>query len=431
MSEQAQRAATEDPQPTPPRQQQPAQAQQPPQQAPEQQPQQPKKGGPRRRVIVLSVLAVAAVIGVAYFLYSRRYEDTDDAQIDANISNIGARVSGTVTHVYVSENQRVQAGDVLAEIDHTDLDVELAQAKAAVAQASAQLEAEDPTVQITQASNAAALTNASSDIESATAALSGAEKDVEQLVARLAEAEANDRNAQLDKQRGQELFKENAIPKAELDRRENAAVASAAAAEGARHQLAGARARVSQQRAQLTSTKGRFVEVRTNAPRQVESRKASVLYRQANLELAKAQEQQATLNLGYARIRTPVAGVVARKAVNVGDHVAPGQLLAAVAQIDHVWVTANFRETQLERMRDGQTVSVHVDALDRGFSGVIESLGGATGSRLSVLPPENASGNFVKVVQRIPVRIRLDPGQEGLERLRPGMSVEPKVLVEP
>jgi membrane fusion protein (multidrug efflux system) len=426
MSEQAQRAATDDPQQPPLRQQQP------PPQAPAQPEQQPaKRGGSRRRLILLAALATAAVVGVVYFLHSRRFEDTDDAQIDANISNIGARVSGTITHVYISENQRVKADEVLAEIDPTDLDVALAQAKASVAQAAAQLDAEDPTVQITQASNAAALTNASSDIESAAAALSGAEKDVEQLVARLAEAEANDRNAQLEKQRGEELFKENAVPKAELDRRENAAAATAAAADGTRHQLAGARARVSQQRALLTGTKGRLVEVRTNAPRQVETRKASVLYRQANLEVAKAQQQQASLNLGYARIRTPVAGVVARKAVNVGDHVAPGQLLAAVAQVDHVWVTANFRETQLERMRDGQTVSVHVDALDREFSGVIESLGGATGSRLSVLPPENASGNFVKVVQRIPVRIRLDPGQEGLERLRPGMSVEPKVLVDP
>src|SRR5262249_34935677 len=160
-----------------------------------------------------------------------------------------------------------------------------------------------------------------------------------------------------------------------------------------------------QQRAQLTTTKSRLAEVRSNAPRQVASRKASVLYRQANLELARAKEHQAELNLGYAQLRTPVAGIVARKAINVGDHVTPGQLLVAVVQTDKVWVTANFRETQLERMHPGQTVSIHVDSLDRSFSGVVESLGGATGSRLSVLPPENASGNFVKVVQRIPVRI--------------------------
>ncbi|HXE18693.1 MAG TPA: HlyD family secretion protein, partial [Castellaniella sp.] len=162
---------------------------------------------------------------------------------------------------------------------------------------------------------------------------------------------------------------------------------------------------------------------------QVETRKASVLYRQANLELARAQLSQAELNLGYAKVRTPIPGVVAKKAVNVGDHVAPGQQLVAVAQTDDLWVTANFRETQIERMKPGMSVRVHVDALGTAFSGKVESLGGATGSRLSVLPPENASGNYVKVVQRIPVRIRLDPGQAGLDRLRPGMSAEPKVRI--
>jgi membrane fusion protein (multidrug efflux system) len=156
-----------------------------------------------------------------------------------------------------------------------------------------------------------------------------------------------------------------------------------------------------------------------------------VLSRRADLELARARLRQAELNLGYARVRTPVAGVVARKAVNVGDRLAPGQSLAAVAQIDRVWVTANFRETQIRRMKPGQAASVKIDALDRSYSGTVESLGGATGSRVSVLPPENASGNYVKVVQRIPVRIRLDPGQAGLDRLRPGMSVEPKVRVVP
>jgi membrane fusion protein (multidrug efflux system) len=309
--------------------------------------------------------------------------------------------------------------------------VALAQAHASVAQAAAALEAEDPNVLITVSSNAAAITNASADIDSASAAVSGAEKEVGELEARLAEAEANDRNAQLEKQRGEQLFKDDAVPRAELDRRVNAAAATAAVVEGTRQSLAAARARVSQQKAQLTNTRTRFAEVRTNAPRQVASRKASVVFRQANLELARAQERQAELNLGYAKIRTPVAGVVARKAINVGDHVTPGQLLVAVVQTEHVWVTANFRETQLERMRPGQEVSIHVDALDRGFAGVLESLGGATGSRMSVLPPENASGNYVKVVQRIPVRIGLYGGQEGLDRLRPGMSVEPRVRVSP
>jgi membrane fusion protein (multidrug efflux system) len=396
---------------------------------------EPKQRPPRarglRRIILGAVGAVALLVGVLYYLHHRRFEDTDDAQIDANISDIGARVSGTVTRVLVIENQLVKAGELLGELDPTDLEVALAQAHAAVTQAAAQLEAEDPNVPITMASNAAALTNASADIESAAAAVSGAQKEVAELEARLVEAEANDRNAQLEKQRGELLFKDNAVPRAELDRRVNAAAAASAVVEGTRQSLAAAQSRVAQQKAQLTNTRSRLAEVRTNAPRQVASRKASVMYRQANLDLARAQERQAELNLGYAKIRTPVAGIIARKAINVGDHVTPGQLLVAVVQTEHVWVTANFRETQLERMRPGQEASVHVDALDRSLAGVLESVGGATGSRMSVLPPENASGNYVKVVQRIPVRIGLYSGQEGLDRLRPGMSVEPRVRVAP
>jgi membrane fusion protein (multidrug efflux system) len=173
--------------------------------------------------------------------------------------------------------------------------------------------------------------------------------------------------------------------------------------------------------------RGQLTEVRSNAPRQVAARRASVVSLHANLELARARARQAELNRGYAQVRTPVAGVVARKSVSLGDHVSVGQGLVAVAQVEDVWVTANFRETQLRRMHPGQRVRVHVDATRQDLSGVVESLGGATGSRVSVLPPENATGNYVKVVQRIPVRIRLDHGQAGLERLRPGMSVEPRV----
>jgi membrane fusion protein (multidrug efflux system) len=380
---------------------------------------------------VIGAAVLVALIALAYYLYGRHFEDTDDAQVDANISNIGARVSGTVTRVAVVENQQVKAGDVMVEIDPTDLEVALAQAKASVAQAMAQLAAEDPTVVITMASNAAELTNASSNITSANAGLTAAERDVEQSAARLAEAEANQRNAALERQRAEQLFAQEAVPRAELDRRVTAAAAADAVADAARHSVAAANQRVAQQRAQLEGIRSRLTEVKRSAPRQLESRKAQVLFRQANLEAAKAQERQAELNLTYTKVRAPVDGIVARKGVNIGDHVSPGQQLVALAQTGDVWVTANFRETQLKRMRPGQTVSIKVDALSRSFSGTVESLGGATGSRLSVLPPENATGNFVKVVQRIPVRIHFDRGQQGLDLLRAGMSVEPNVRVTP
>jgi membrane fusion protein, multidrug efflux system len=391
-------------------------------------PDKPKRKPKPIMMVILAVLAVAAVL---YYFNARNFEDTDDAQIDGNISNIGPRVTGTVTAVRVVENQAVKANDVLLEIDPTDLTVAVAQAKAAVAQAQAQLQAEDPSISITETSNTAAMAGADAEILSASAGLTGAEKDVDQLMSRLTEAEGNERLAEIERKRGEDLWKAQAIPRADLDRRVTAAETASAQAQAARHALAGARERVSAQKAQLGATKSRLTEVRKNAPRQVETRKASVEYRQANLALAQAQLAQAELNLGYAQVRTPIPGTVAKKAVNIGDHVSPGQQLIAVAQIDTLWVTANFRETQIERMKPGMAADLHVDALGNNLSGKIESIGGATGSKLSVLPPENASGNYVKVVQRIPVRITIDPGQAGIDRLRPGMSVEPKIRVTP
>jgi membrane fusion protein (multidrug efflux system) len=185
-----------------------------------------------------------------------------------------------------------------------------------------------------------------------------------------------------------------------------------------------------QQQAQLVALRSHLVEIRTNAPRQVATRRASVVVRQATLDFAKAELAQAERNLAYAKVVAPIECIVAKKAVAVGDHIAPGQLMVAISQIDSLWVTANYRETQLARIQAGQPASVHVDALGVDLHGTVDSLGGATGSRLSVLPPENASGNYVKVVQRIPVRLRLDPGQPGLDRLRIGMSAEPEITVQ-
>jgi membrane fusion protein (multidrug efflux system) len=384
-----------------------------------------------KRSIGLVVVLVLAAVGTGYYLHGRNFEDTDDAQIDGNITSLGPRVSGTVIATHVVENQTVAVGDVLLEIDPADLAVAVVQAKAAVAQAQAQLQAEDPSVSITETSNTAAVAGASSELASASAGLSGSQSDVDQLTARLAQAEGNARLAQIERKRGEDLWNAQAIPRADYDRRITTAETAAAEVQATRQALASARQKVAQLQAQLGATKSRLTEVKKNAPREVETRRASVLYRQANLELARAQLEQAELNLGYAKVRAPIVGVVAKKAVSVGDHVAPGQQLLAIAGTDVLWVTANFRETQLERMQPEQPVDLHVDALGLSLTGKVESLGGTTGSRLSVLPPENASGNYVKVVQRIPVRIKIDPGQAGIDRLRPGMSVEPKVRIRP
>jgi membrane fusion protein (multidrug efflux system) len=384
--------------------------------------------GKRKLIAVVGILVVA-LAATAYYLYSRQFEETDDAQVDGNISNVGSRVAGNIKAVYVVDNQPVKAGDVLAEVDTSDLEVALAAARAAVAQADAQLRVEDPNVPITETSNKAAVNSASHDISSAGAALAGAQKDVEQYTAQLAQAQANDRIAQLEKSRSEKLLAEGAVAQSDYDMRLNTAAATAANVDAIKQALAGAHDRVTEQQARLATTQSHLTEVASNAPRQVDARRASVVWRQASLDLAKAQLAQAELNLSYAKTTAPVTGIIGKKSVSLGDHVVPGQQLFAIADTQSLWVTANYRETQLERMHPGQVADLHVDAIDADLRGSVESIGGATGSRFSVLPPENASGNYVKVVQRIPVRIKLDPGQAGMDRLRPGMSVEPKVRV--
>jgi membrane fusion protein, multidrug efflux system len=380
---------------------------------------------------VLAIVALTIALGAfLYWTHSRRFEETDDAQIDGNISNVSPRIAGNVTAVLVVENQSVKVGDVLAELDPTDLLIALAQAKAEVAQAQAQLDAEDPTVQITLTSNESAVASGRSDLAAAQAALSAAHKDVEQLTAQLAQAKANDRTAQLERVRSEKLVAQGAVPQADYDERSDTAAASAANVEALQGSLAAAQDRANQQQAQIVAIRSRLTETVSNAPRQVSTRRAAVSSRQAALDLAKAQQAQAETNLSYARITAPVAGIVAKKSMAVGDRVSPGQAVIAISQGDSLWVTANYRETQLERIEPGMPASVHVDALYLVLQGSVESIGGATGSRLSVLPPENATGNYVKVVQRIPVRIKLAPGQAGIDRLRIGMSVEPKVTVQ-
>lgn len=383
----------------------------------------------RRPLVVGGLLLALAAVGVTYWTHSRRFEETDDAQIDGTIGNVSPRVAGNVSSVLVAENQLVKAGDPLADIDPTDLQIAVDQARAQVAQAQALLDAEDPSVPITQTANESAKSTATSELVAAQSGLAAARSDVAQLSAQLAQAKANDRQAQTEKERSEKLLATGAVSQADFDARVNAAAATAAAVQAIEQQLQAAKERVTQQGAQISTQQSKLTEITTNAPRQVATRKASVIVRQAALDLAKAQLAQAEKNLSYAKIVAPISGVVAKKAIAVGDHVAPGQLVIAIAQTDGLYVTANYRETQLELMHPGQPAKVHVDALDLDLHGSVESVGGATGSRLSVLPPENASGNYVKVVQRVPVRIKLDPGQGGLERLRIGMSVEPTVTV--
>ncbi|HEY4731523.1 MAG TPA: HlyD family secretion protein [Myxococcales bacterium] len=369
----------------------------------------------RTRLAVGLGLGALALVGLLWWLHARKFEDTDDAQVDGYISSISPRVPGTVVRVLVEDNQSVHPGDLLVELDTADLEVAVAQALAAVAQAEAAFAAEQPNVSITATSNRTTVQVAEDEVANAQADLEAAQRDLEQ-------AEANDRFAQQQRQRATQLLASQTIPQAEFDQR-------ATAAEVTRAAVAAARKHVDQRVARLQTAQARLAEARSNAPRQLISREAGLSVRQANLELARAQLRQAQLNLGYAKVLAPVAGIVGKRSVNLGDRVQPGQQLMSLTQNGTLWVTANFRETQIEHMQPGQPVSVHVDAVDRDYDGSVDSFAGATGSRFSLLPPENASGNYVKVVQRIPVRITLKPGQPEVERLRPGMSAEPKVRV--
>ncbi|HET7824176.1 MAG TPA: HlyD family efflux transporter periplasmic adaptor subunit, partial [Anaeromyxobacter sp.] len=382
--------------------------------APTARPRDPAKAR-RTRIRVAIGAAIVLVAVLLYWLHARRYEDTDDAQLDGNIGAVSARVPGNVIAVRVVENQPVKAGDVLVELDATDLEVALAQAKAAVAQARAGVQAEVPSVSITETSNDAAVRAADADVQGAQTDLATAQRELDQ-------AQASERLARTQLRRARQLVAGQSLPRSELDQR-------AAAEEVARATVAAAGQRVEGRRARLDATRVRQRELRQNAPRQLSTREATVSVREANLELAEAQLRQAQLNLAYAKVTAPADGIIGRKSVNVGDRVQPGQQLLALTQTGELWVTANFRETQVEHMRVGQAVEVHVDALSRDYRGTVESFGGATGSRFSLIPPENASGNYVKVVQRLPVRIRLEPGQPEMERLRPGMSAEPRVKI--
>ncbi|HYZ90484.1 MAG TPA: HlyD family secretion protein [Myxococcales bacterium] len=367
------------------------------------------------RVPIIVGIAVALVIVLAWWLHARRFENTDDAQIDGDITAVSARVAGTVVAVHVVDNQQVKQGDLLVELDPSDFEVAVAQARAAVAQADAAYQAENPNVAITETSNRASVSSAQDDVDNARADMIAAQHDLDQ-------AEAQNRFAQLQLERGKQLVKSNTISQNDFDQRASAADVTTA-------NVAAAKQRVAQKKAKLDTAQTRLRETQANAPRTLVAREASVEARKANLDLAKAQLRQAELNLSYAKITAPANGVIGKKSVNVGERVQPGQQLMALTQTGNLWVTANFRETQLDRMRLGQPATVHVDAIDRDYAGTVESFAGATGSRYSLLPPENATGNYVKVVQRIPVRIHLDPNQPELERLRPGMSVEPKVKV--
>ena len=379
-----------------------------------------------RWIFILAVLA--AIVGaVLLWRYFSSYESTDDAQVDVHLYPVSARISGYVIKVNVDDNQYVEKGTVLVGIDPRDYEVLVDKAKADLASAEATAQALNVTVPITSISTTSQLTFTASDIENANAAIIAAQKQETAARALVDQNEANDVRAQDDLKRYKLLVDKQEVSQQIYDQALATAKASAASVAASLAQEAAAHEGVQQAKSRLAQAEANHRAAQT-APQQVATSRARALAAVADVQQKRAALDQAQLNLSYTKIVAPVSGLV-NKSVVVGLNVQPGQQLLTVVPLDEVWVTANFKETQLKGMRLGQRAEVEVDSNGRTYKGHVDSIAGATGPVFSVLPPENATGNYVKIVQRIPVKIVLDPGQNRDRQLRPGMSVEPKVFL--
>ena len=394
---------------------------------------------------IFAIVVTIGLIGLAtWWWMTRGRESTDDAQVDARVVPISARAGGTVLKVPVVDNQVVEAGTVLVEIDPRDYQVAVDKARAELADAEAAAIAAQSNVPITSTTATSSVGAAQGSVEQARGAVDAAMREVEvakaRLVAaqsRLREAEANATRAVRDVERLRGLLAKDEVSQQQFDTAVATADAQKAATDTARAQIVEAEAGIRSAESRHVQAVAGEQQARANlqgtqtAPEQVTAMRARASSAQAQVEQAKATLAQAQLNLEYTVVKAPARGVVSRKSVNPGQVVQPGQPLMAIVQVDDVWITANFKETQLERMRPGQRVTVDVDAYgSKRFTGHVDSIAAATGARFSLLPPENATGNFVKVVQRVPVKIVLESGQDPDHLLRPGMSVTPTVYTE-
>jgi membrane fusion protein (multidrug efflux system) len=403
----------------------------------------PRKSRLVRNLILVAIVIVLAVSGFFLWRYLNTYESTDDAEVDGHIDAVSARISGHVIDVQAEDEKLVNAGDVLVRIDPKDYQTALDKAEADLADAEAALETSRITIPITSTTTASQLKTATSGRGDATAFLLGAERQLNAAEARkvsadagVREAEANLSKANDDVRRYKQLVDKDEISRQEYDTAVDAAAAALATRDARKAAVAEADQNIVVAQSVVDQAKQRIteadasIESANTAPQQVavsETRAKSAL---AEVAQRRALVEQARLNLSYCTIVAPASGIVGKKTVEIGENVSPGQQLLAVVPLDDVWVIANFKETQLSRMKPGQRATFTVDAYGKEYKGTVLEIGGASGSRFSLLPPENATGNYVKVVQRVPVRINLDPGQNSDHRLRPGLSVDPKVFLQ-
>lgn len=402
----------------------------------------PSRRGPAQWAM-LGALVIASIVALIVYL-GRGHENTDDAQIEGRITQVSARVGGPLLELNVTDNQYVEKGTVLARIDPREYEVTVERASAELADAEANAMAAGVGVPITSASTTSELSTATGGVDEAAAGIAVASSQVEAARAQLLAAEARVRERQAtatratrDVERLKPLVEKEEIAQQQFDAAVAAADAARAAVEVAQSEVAAARTAVAV--AEQRSVQARVAATRADAvlaaartgPEQVQATRARAAGAEARVKQARAVLAQAQLNLDRTVIKAPSAGIVGKRSVELGQQVQANQPLFAIVSRDDVWVVANFKETQLDGMRPGQAVEIEVDALDgRTFRGTVDSIGAATGAKFSLLPPENATGNYVKVVQRVPVKIVLESGQDPDHQLRPGLSVFPTVYIK-
>ncbi len=408
-----------------------------------------KQQDPRRkrtiRLIALAVIVVALIAAIPIWAYYSVRESTDDAQVDGHVIPISPRITGTVLTVLVNDNQPVKAGQELLRLDPADYQVAQAQAEANLANAEASTVESRVNLPVTNINTSSQVSTSSSQVEEGRAGVAAAQQAVNVARARidsanyaLAQAQANYVKAQNDLKRYRDLVAKDEISKQDYDTAVAAAEANAAQVDSAKSAIVEAQrtfdqagAQLGQARARLTSAQIQQRQSRQIRPQQVAVSQAQLKSAQAQVRQRQASLEQAKLNIGYTIIKAPVDGIVSRKNAEPGMQVSIGQQVMALIPLDDIWVTANFKETQLRKMRVGQKVEIEVDTYGSShkFLGHVDSIAAASGARFSLLPPENATGNFVKVVQRVPVKLVLEPGEDRQHLLLPGMSVVPTVML--
>jgi membrane fusion protein, multidrug efflux system len=390
-----------------------------------------KPRGRRLSRWILLVFAAVALAGASmWWLHSQNYETTDDAQIEGHLDLVSTRISGTVTYInpLVEDTRFVEAGTLLLELDPRDYAAELEHAKANLDTSIAEAHSAQVTVPIIDATAFGQLHSAEAAKEQALASVESERANLVAAQHKLQQEQAIYARAERDRVRYQALVEKREISRSDYDARETESTAADQAVEADQADITSREQKIAEARSLVVQREAQ-IEAARIAPQQVTDARAKSDSAGGHLEQARADLHTAQLNLSYTRIYAPVSGVIGRKTVELGHRVQPGQSMLAIVPLDDIWITANFKETQLKHMRPGQAVTIRVDTFGRDYKGKVESLPGAAGPLFSLFPPENATGNYVKVVERFPVRIRLDKDQDKEHMLRPGMSVEPTVDV--